>query len=249
MADPPQTPDNRTAESPQPNPTMTFSRFWHSRPVRCLRREWKPIGAAVLVALCFKSVIADWYDVRTGSMRPSILPGDRVGVNKLGYDLRVPFTLWRLAEWGGPARGDVVLVLSPSDRTRLVKRVIGMPGDTVAMRDNHLYINGQAVGYQADSPFQPLEGFEVLTEELPGHEHPVMTHLTNRVEISTFESVTVPEDHYMVMGDNRDLSGDSRVFGCVPRRLVLGRVSRVILSLDHKNWWMPRWGRFMERLP
>ncbi len=254
MTSEPQTPDPKSTQTTQPGPDApktALGRFRHSALTRYLWKEWvKPVGAAVLVVMTFKSAVADWYDVPTGSMEPSIIPGDRIGVNKLAYDLKVPFTLWRLAEWGGPARGDVVILLSPKeDRTRLVKRVIGMPGDTVALHDNRLYVNGEAVNYEVNASFQPLEGFQVLTEELPGHEHPVMTHLTTRSKLSTFGPTTVPDDHYMVMGDNRDLSADSRVFGFVPRHLVLGRAGRVILSLDRKNWWAPRWERFFEKLP
>lgn len=248
MADQPQTPESKTAEAPYSDPETVLAQF--PRSVSRLWKEWiKPIGAAVLVVLTGKSAITDWYDVPTGSMVPSIIPGDRIAVNKLAYDLRVPFTLWRVAEWGGPSRGEVILLLSPKDGTRLVKRVIGLPGDTVAMRDNHLYINGEGVDYKVNAHFLPLEGFHVLTEVLPGHEHPVMIHQTSPGQFSTIESVTVPEEHYMVMGDNRDLSGDSRDFGFVPRHLVLGRASRVIISLDRKNWWVPRWDRFFEPLP
>lgn len=221
-----------------------------SRAVRYLWKEWiKPIGAAVLVVLTFKSAVADWYDVPTGSMEPSIIPGDRIGVNKLAYDLKVPFTLWRVTSWGDPARGEVVILLSPKDGTRMVKRVIGLPGDTVAMRDNQLFVNGRAVAYEPTDAFAAPEDYRVLTESLAGHPHPVITHATKRSRYSSFDPVVVPHGMYMMMGDNRDHSLDSRAFGFVPREAILGRAGLVILSLDRENWWKPRWERFFEKLP
>ncbi len=102
----------------------------------------------LIVVGSLRSSLADWNDVPTGSMKPTILEGDRVWVNKLAYDLKVPFTTWHLAEWGNPARGDVVVFFSPKDEVRLVKRVVGLPGDVVELRRDRLFINGQPVGYE-----------------------------------------------------------------------------------------------------
>src|SRR6476620_11395823 len=113
-------------------------------------REWGREAALIaLVIFPFKSAIADWNWVPTGSMKPTILEGDLVLVNKLAYDLKVPFTLWRLAAWDDPARGDIVVFFSPYDGKRLVKRVIAWPGDTLEMRDNTLLLNGRAMDYEA----------------------------------------------------------------------------------------------------
>ena len=81
-------------------------------------------------------------------MKPTILEGDRVFVNKLAYDLKVPFTTWHLAEWSNPHRGDIVVFFSPHDGKRLVKRVVGLPGDTIELRNNSLVLNGQPVEYK-----------------------------------------------------------------------------------------------------
>ena len=86
--------------------------------------------------------MADWNDVPTGSMKPTILEGDRVFVNKLAYDLKVPFTTWHITEWSNPHCGDIVVFFSPKDGKRLVKRVIGLPGDTVELQNERLVING-----------------------------------------------------------------------------------------------------------
>src|SRR5262245_13276000 len=102
------------------------------RASRYLWQEWiKPLAVVAAVVLPFKSAIADWNWVPSGSMKPTILEGDLVLVNKLAYDLKVPFTLWRLAAWDNPSRGDIVVLFSPHDGKRLVKRVIALPGDTL----------------------------------------------------------------------------------------------------------------------
>ena len=121
-------------------------------------REWVlgPVIALMIIAP-FKSAIADWNWVPSGSMKPSIFEGELALVNKLAYDLKVPFTTIHLSTWGNPERGDVVVFYSPKDGTRLVKRVIGLPGDTIEMRDEVLYVNGTAERYSpADAtPFLP----------------------------------------------------------------------------------------------
>src|SRR5262245_51249783 len=115
-----------------------------------LWREWaRPMLTCLLVVCAFRSAIADWNDVPTGSMKPTILEGDRVFVNKLAFDLKVPFTTWRLATWAEPKRGDIVVFFSPYDGIRLVKRVIGLPGDQIEMRDNKLFVNSAPVNYDA----------------------------------------------------------------------------------------------------
>src|SRR5215813_9061460 len=109
------------------------------------KKEIRPLLILTLVIFSIRSSLADWNDVPTGSMKPTIVEGDRVFVNKLAYDLKVPFTTWHLAQWDNPHRGDVVVFYSPHDGQRLVKRVIGLPGDTIELRQNGLVINGQPV--------------------------------------------------------------------------------------------------------
>ena len=96
------------------------------------------IIAAVLIATSFKSAIADWNDVPTGSMKPTILVGDRVFINKLSYSFKIPYTTWHIAWWGTPEHGDIVVFYSPADGKRLIKRVIGLPGDKIELLDNKL---------------------------------------------------------------------------------------------------------------
>lgn len=106
-------------------------------------REWaRPLLTVLLITCSIRSAIADWNDVPTGSMKPTILEGDRVFVNKLAYDLKIPFTTRHLAEWSDPRRGDIVVFFSPADGTRMVKRVIGLPGDRIELARNQLFVNG-----------------------------------------------------------------------------------------------------------
>jgi signal peptidase I len=109
---------------------------------RWWRREIRPLLILALVLFSIRSSLADWNDVPTGSMKPTILEGDRVFVNKLAYDLKVPFTTWHITEWSNPHCGDIVVFFSPKDGKRLVKRVIGLPGDTVELQNERLVING-----------------------------------------------------------------------------------------------------------
>ena len=214
-----------------------------SRRVRWLRagREWVLtflVMAAILGSV--RSAVADWNDVPSGSMRPTILEGERIAVNRLAYDLKVPFTRVRLARWAEPARGDIVILQSPTDGTRLVKRVIGLPGDLLEQRDGHLSINGAAVEYS------PIEG-SFWREDLPGHPHTVRRD-DRRPFLREFGPVRVPEGHYFVMGDNRDNSADSRVFGVVERDAIMGQVKAVVGSLDPERHYLPRWNRWFTGL-
>lgn len=220
-----------------------------------LWRSWiKPIGVAVLTVVTFRSAVADWNDVPSQSMEPTILIGDRIFVNKLAYDLKVPFTTWHVAEWSEPQRGDVVIFFHPQEGHRMVKRVVGVPGDVVEMRSNVLYINGTPASYQ------PLPGEEVDTTELADPApwafasehlgdapHPVMSQ-PMRPAMRTFAPVTVTDGHYFVLGDNRDNSGDSRKFGLVPRSKITGKAIGLAFSLDKDRSYAPRWDRFFTGL-
>jgi signal peptidase I len=220
-----------------------------------LWNEWvKSLLVVVLVVGGFRSAVADWNDVPTGSMKPTILEGDRIVVNKLAYDLKVPFTSWRLLRWAAPQRGDIVVLFSPNDGKRLVKRVIGVPGDLLALRDDRLFINDRAVSYEP-LPAGTLEDFHpsrhprrlLATEELGGHPHPVMI-TPDLPALRFFGPLVVPPGEYFVMGDNRDESGDSRVFGFVPEDRIAGRATAVAASVDPGNHYLPRWHRFLRAL-
>ena len=218
-------------------------------------REWaKPILVVVTVLSTFRSAVADWNDVPTGSMKPTILEGDRIFINKLAYDLRMPFVGWRLAELGEPGRGDVIIFPSPADGIRLVKRVVGLPGDEIALADDQLILNGKPVAYlPLDAAIvgqvqaEERAAGQFAAEAIAGQTHPVM-FTPARAGWRYFGPVVVPPGHYFVMGDNRDNSRDSRSFGFVPRDSIQGRATTVVLSLDPAKSYAPRWERFFRGL-
>ena len=207
-----------------------------------------------LVLFSLRSSLADWSDVPTGSMKPTILEGDRVFVNKLAYDLKVPFTRLHLAEWSNPQRGDIVVFFSPYDGQRLVKRVIGLPGDTLELRNNALILNGQAVEYKSfrqdllrDVATTDRASHLFALEELPGQTH-LVAAWPGVPARRDFGPVRVPQGQYFMMGDNRDDSFDSRYYGTVERNSIVGRATAVALSFDRKRYWLPRWDRFFTSL-
>jgi signal peptidase I len=223
--------------------------------VRRLWRDWvKPLLVVLLVTGALRSSLADWNDVPTGSMKPTILEGDRVFVNKLAYDLKVPFTTLHVAEWSNPQRGDIVVFFSPHDGKRLVKRAIGLPGDTIELRNNALVINGQPVEYESiaqellrDVVPADRASHVFASEKLPGQTHVVAGFPAVRA-LRNFGPYRVPEGHYFLMGDNRDDSFDSRYYGPVERKRIVGRATAVVISFDRANYWRPRWNRFFTSL-
>jgi len=217
-------------------------------------RDWaRSILVIVLAVTAFRSAVADWNDVPTGSMKPTILEGDRIVVNKLAYDLKVPYTRWHLATWGDPERGDIVVLRSPADGKRLVKRVIGLPGDTIAMVRSRLVVNGEPVAYSPLEPklasrFDPQGEHRIIAaEELDGDSHAMMITRGARTQ-RTFGPVAVPEGQFFLMGDNRDESFDSRHFGFVEREAIVGRALAVAGSVDPDRYFWPRWQRFFTGL-
>jgi len=218
--------------------------------------EWvRPFLLIALVLGSLRSALADWNDVPTGSMKPTILEGDRVFVNKMAYDLRFPFTLYRIAEWGNPQRGDIIVFFSPADGKRLVKRVVGVPGDVIEMRAGHLFLNGKAAQYtpideEVAKTFEVHESerYVFVREAMDDTvEHPILI-APEQIAVRTFGPVTIPDGKYFAMGDNRDESFDSRYFGFVERRSIVGKAIAVVVSVDRENWYIPRWDRFFDKL-
>lgn len=196
----------------------------------------------------FRTAVADWNPIPSGSMRPNLLEGDVVLVNRLAFDLKLPLTDIILTHLGDPRRGDVVTFSSPKDGTRMIKRVLALPGDVVEMRDEHLVINGQPASYSLprEAP-EPMPGGVTtalqLTETIGGGQHriQVMPQIEAR---RNFAPVTIPKDEFLMLGDNRDNSADSRFIGLVPRALLIGRAERVLVSANINGNWMPRVDRF-----
>jgi len=222
-----------------------------------LWRDWRGFLLFIAVMLVFRSAIADWNQVPSGSMKPSILVGDRIVVDKLAYDLRIPFTLTRLAHWSEPEHGDVVTFTSPADERLLVKRVVGLPGDVVELRDNTLIINGEVARYRplSDDELATLnvngkQDYEFFHEEVAGMDHLVMlSHYPRARGYRSFPAMRVPSNHFLMLGDNRDDSSDFRVIGWVARERILGRAEAIAFSLDYDNHYAPRLDRFFASLP
>ncbi|HYS53114.1 MAG TPA: signal peptidase I [Thermoanaerobaculia bacterium] len=203
--------------------------------------------AMLLVVSSLRSALADWNDVPTGSMKPTIEEGDRVVVNKLAYDLKVPFTTFELLKWADPQRGDIVVLFSPVDGTRLVKRVVGVPGDKIEMRDNQLFVNCRAAQWKEIATAEDSEqGSSLVVEEnLAGRRHRVM--FTPQIPaVRSFSPIVVPPGRYFVMGDNRDNSNDSRFIGLIDRRRIVGKATAVAFSFDRAHYFAPRFNRFFK---
>jgi len=219
-------------------------------------KEWRWYGFFFcFVWVPLRSAVIDYNPVPTGSMNPTILEGDVVWVNKLAYGLRVPLTQLHLAQWADPQRGDIVVVLSPRDGSRLVKRVVGVPGDVLAMSDNHLELNGHSIGYlraggdygtTVASKLRPFAFF--AEEDLAGVVHPVMGLKAINATKRTFAPLVVPEGKYFLMGDSRDNSLDSREFGFASRAAILGKAEGILVSLDINDSYLPRTERFFAAL-
>ncbi|MDR3417583.1 MAG: signal peptidase I [Nevskia sp.] len=215
--------------------------FWH---------EWRSLIVFLSLMFVFRSAVADWMVVPSGSMNPTLMEGDRIFVEKMHYGLRLPFTTVRLTAGEEPRRGDIVVFESPANGKVLVKRLIGLPGDRVALRDERLYIDdvpaeyrpyGGAFEDEMVAEFRDT-AHQVERERLGGLNHAMMV-LPRRPAVRSFGPVTVPQGQYLMLGDNRDDSADSRYFGLVPRRLLLGRATRVVVSLNPERYLLPRTDR------
>lgn len=219
-----------------------------------LWRDYRQLVLFLALMFVFRSACADWVTVPTGSMNPTILEGDRLLVDKHAFGLRIPFTLVRLTDGEDPRRGDIVIFDSPADGTTLVKRVVGTPGDVVQIDDGVLIVNGEQARYGPASPDRVDELLSttaalhplVLQESGPAGEHEILM-LPSRFA-RDFGPIEVPPGMYFVLGDNRDNSADSRVFGYVPRRNIVGRATHVLISFDPERYYAPRWHRSFLRL-
>ncbi len=229
----------------EPAPAAGFS----GRVSDWLGNVWKE-NRNFLLLLCaivfFKSAVADLSSISGASMLPTLVDGDKVWVNKLAYDVKVPFAGVTLAKLSDPTRGDIVIIDSAQARKRLVKRIVGVPGDRLEIQNNALIINGVPVDYEVLSR---ESGALIIEEALPGRNHQVrLTQYLTNSSGRSYGPVVVPEDRYFVLGDNRDSSADSRVYSFIPRDEIIGRSRSVVFSLDSDNFYLPRGSRFMAGL-
>ncbi|MBI2363614.1 MAG: signal peptidase I [Deltaproteobacteria bacterium] len=189
-------------------------------------REYaEAIGMALLLALFIRTFIVQAFKIPSGSMIPTLQIGDHILVNKLSYGVRIPFLEHYLASFQKAQRGDVVVFIFPEDRSKdFIKRVIGVAGDSVEVRDKRIYINGK----QVDDPHAHFEGDDPQALGLPSRDG--------------FGPRVVPENHIFVMGDNRDRSYDSRFWGFVSLDDVRGKAFLIYWSWDGSDRWV-RWER------
>ncbi|HEY1148320.1 MAG TPA: signal peptidase I [Pseudoduganella sp.] len=213
--------------------------------MKALIRENKGFIVFLVLLGIFRTAFADWNPIPSASMHPNLLEGDVVFVNRVAYDLKVPLTDVSITRLGEPQRGDIVTFSSPKDGTRLIKRIAALPGDKVEMRGERLIINGTPAEYavigNATETIASVGDLQALTlNENNGKASYSIQLLPHVVAHRDFGPVTVPADSYLMLGDNRDNSADSRVIGFVPRKLLIGRAERILVSADIQGNWMPR---------
>jgi signal peptidase I len=199
-------------------------------------RAFFPVLAIVLV---LRSFVAEPFRIPSSSMMPTLLIGDFILVNKFTYGLRLPISNRKFIEIGEPERGDVVVFRPPHHPDQdWIKRVIGLPGDTIAYHDNTVYVNGEPLPYDRIGTYQgkgrgaEMTGASLLDEELPGHRHQVL-EVDNLPFVDPGEGEwRVPTGHYFVMGDNRDRSDDSRFWQFLPERQLRGKAFLIWMHWD-----------------
>jgi len=210
-----------------------------SREVRVVKEKSKfkeyaeAILIAIVIALFIRTFVVQAFKIPSGSMKPTLQIGDHILVNKFIYGFKIPFTRQTLIPVSDPKREDIVVFIYPQDRSKdFIKRVIGVAGDTIEMKDKKLLVNGK--------PYNDPYGVYIDPFIIPGSVQPR----------DTFGPITVPPGSIFVMGDNRDHSLDSRFWGFVPLQDVMGKAFIIYLSWDSEKaiWNKIRWERFGQIL-
>ncbi len=190
----------------------------------------------LLIVLLLRSFVAEPFRIPSGSMMPTLLHGDFILVNKFSYGIRLPVLHKKILNIGEPQRGDVAVFRFPKNPADdYIKRVIGLPGDHVAYRDKKLYINGKLMSqekngvYQGEGANSVMNGATILREDLEYQIHEILLKKFGNNAPGEF---TVPQNHFFVMGDNRDHSSDSRIWGFVPEENLVGRAFLVWMNWD-----------------
>jgi len=206
-------------------------------------REYaESIGVAIGIALLLRFFVIEAFQIPSGSMIPTLEIGDHIFVSKFAYGIGLPLTEKKLLAWHEPQRGDVIVFKYPLGSDDYIKRVFGLPGDKVEVRHNEIFINGKPMSRELVNGRFPsrdsIRGVgELWLEHLDGHAH----HALHQPDRSTeFGPVVVPPRNVFVMGDNRDNSNDSRVWGTVRYELIRGKALIVWWSRDpERGGWSP----------
>lgn len=197
----------------------------------------------LLFVLVIRSFVFEPFRIPSGSMMPTLLEGDFIFVKKYSYGLRLPVSEAKVIETGEPKRGDVVVFRLPSDPSvNYIKRVIGLPGDTVTYERHRLTINGETI--PLDSTERTLGQRAIFLEDLDSRVHDVLvTSLEYSARDGTYR---VPAGQYFMMGDNRDHSKDSRYIGAIPEEFLVGEAVRIWLHFV--PWKAPDWSRIGTKI-
>ena len=197
----------------------------------------KSFFPVLLLVLVLRSFLAEPYQIPSESMVPTLQVGDFILVNKYAYGLRLPVFGTKVLDIGVPQRGDVMVFIPPHDPRYFIKRVIGVPGDSVRYENKSLYINGQRLGYrligEAYDPESPIPVRE-YREEIDGREHSI--YKNNRFERP--QEWQIPPGKYLMLGDNRDKSQDSRYWGLASEDNIVGKAVAIWLHKE-PGWQFP----------
>jgi len=218
---------------------------------RSFYKEWvEPFLIAAVVALFIRQFVVEAFKIPSGSMIPTLDIGDHLLVNKFIYGPRIPFTDTRIFDWKEPKRGDVIVFKYPENEDKdFIKRVVGLPGDKIEIKNGKLFINDEPVsitpvgtsgGRQQVSEYPYYDKPKLYDEQLGTVKHEIQ-YLRDQSGYN-FGPKIVPADEVFVMGDNRDNSQDSRFWGCVKRNKILGRALIIYWSWDGDDRWV-RWER------
>jgi len=201
----------------------------------------KAFFPVLAIVLMLRSFVAEPFRIPSNSMMPTLLTGDFILVNKFSYGLRLPISNAKIVPIGEPKRGDVVVFKPPQHPEQdWIKRIIGLPGDTVEYRDNQVFVNGKPFGYQRVGDYvgvgsgAEMTGASLLTEQIPGRPHAVLeVDRMAFVDQGERGQQVVPAGEYFVMGDNRDRSDDSRFWGFLPEQNIRGKAFLIWLNCDN----------------
>ena len=207
----------------------------------------KSFFPVILLVFTLRSFLVEPFKIPSGSMMPTLLAGDYILVNKFTYGLRVPILNNTFFATGHPKRGDVFVFHYPPEPTvDYIKRVVGLPGDKIQYQDKHLIINGKVLDVKFEGNYEyEMQGANIISarrslEQLGDVPHDILIHdIPNQynddapgAKLQAGETITVPEGNYFAMGDNRDNSADSRVWGFVPEHNLVGKAFFIWMNID-----------------